>query len=1482
MITQTGPNGEPLNFSALDRGIYKEFPSDLDSGLPLEYDIKRETVADGDADVLGTAGVSMGGGSGARIYLTSRFIPDCSQKGNALKDLGLEEGVYPPLPINEHIAETINDYPIFGPDGFPLFGAEVIEDDNGFQIIKVGGPDIDGLRWGDDDNPGLLDLLGILPGDYIKDPLPTAIKINDNVGGSDTFGFVGPQEINTSAGDVEGGNAGMYQYTLLDLAGNNTPRTNDTEKRLNVDGLVLKSLRYPTPPTGYESMANVWIDQYDTNGWAYLEANTVIRKQEKLVDTKRITDIITYDEETAHKEYDIDLYDPFKGVIPGFIGKDINHRSVVDPCVYDPTKTTWGRNQVGKTWWMTLNSIYQWYEQGSGAYGISRYVDGGIEKIGYNNTERAIGWGELFPNAKIEIFEWIESLDPPSQYSGVGAPKNSIEFIQEEHVDPRSGKTLTYYYYWVRGLYDVNDEAKQKYGRTRSTADLERLLEDPYAERIAFAGIVSPDGIIVNTLSDLIKTDESILSINFKRKDPIASQKHTSWRLIGEGDPQENIPENLSLKLLDSLAGYNAVNQTVPAKGLSNAERYGSNFRPNQTMFKNLKDARKQMFDALNEIFKEVKMDSTFLDWRKNLPTTLNYLDTVNWFEKLRKSGVDNSQLYYNEDYKPLRKVTDTKQFDLLKDVLDKSIIQVQKNSTSRYELYEYSKATDTFKLISKENETVQWKSTVYSDVQTQALGMEIRQVLYALYKNIFVGSGSEYWNKFFFKMMKHAYAEQGELDWAFKSTYLKVEKEETDLIPFKGFKVDNFDKAIDYFNEVKPYSSKIRNYSDIKKTPVEVIKGTTSDFDRPPYFDEETKEVRILDDSVTADLNILQSNASYTGFYNSSSLARTSNTTIVFDRVKGDLFENTTGGKSETIIADGSSAGFSFNIDVEDVDRLKVFVNKKLIPITSTGNSVTVTNYTVNTDNGFLTFESDMSLNPAVGIPDNGTAITLEYFDGYDPTSESLNVSIAQNIVNIESNANINISNVQQKWTAPEKIWKYDPLVRSEIAKAFDLVYGDGSSANASIIQNVSIVTAMVNSGNLTPALNLVKRKVGANFQGRELDASVFTDIVPGTHSTTFYTDTRGWDVYGFDTETFDKQVDVENFIGVFNESTQGNVNYRVDDSTYYGFDSVTFSKATHGPDRPEELIVVQPFETLVMDVTTKPQVFFTDATKTVTTSNTTSFTETVGTNSAEVRFKIFQDLFGRSDYYRQTVEAATTTTANLEIFDNEISVVDASTLPEASEINPAAIWVQGERITYELRDTASNKLKGIVRGTRGTTPNTLIVSGAEVRNGQETENIKLVSGDGVLIRDPELYNWIRPVQIFDDQVPFDDDFDGTGGTSGFQNGVQTLDGDTGDLLYDVEAGNTSVRSDGGSVSQDGFDAHFDENKIANGQSYDGQIIEAIGGNTYILYHDINLTDGFDSGSKGVKDAISITDKGSVLEANTSIIDFLHNFNNN
>ena len=86
--------------------------------------------------------------------------------------------------------------------------------------------------------------------------------------------------------------------------------------------------------------------------------------------------------------------------------------------------------------------------------------------------------------------------------------------------------------------------------------------------------------MVVNTLGSLIRTEDSIVSVNFERKHTEASVKHTSWGLAGEGDSDVNIPDNLSTKLIDSLSGYNAIDEVVPAKGLSEAERYGSKFRP--------------------------------------------------------------------------------------------------------------------------------------------------------------------------------------------------------------------------------------------------------------------------------------------------------------------------------------------------------------------------------------------------------------------------------------------------------------------------------------------------------------------------------------------------------------------------------------------------------------------------------------------------------------------------------------------------------------------------------------------------------------------------------------------------------------------------------------------------------------------------------------------------------------------------------------
>ena len=1388
VITGVDGYGGITDIQVIDRGIYKIFPSDLDAGVPIQYDIKRKTTGVLDSDTLGTLN-KPGAGSGGRVFLTARDIPSCSEAGNALNDLGLPNGMILPRSPLGQLADDITLWSPLDENGNPWFGADEVQygpdgrplnpdgDNNGdgrngsrgltganggpggggdgtggdlasFGELLMGGPNISGIRLSDELNPGLLQLLGITDGDYVCGTYPnfenldsTGIDPQLDVTGSALTGANSTAGLLGRGGGWQGnlpwtqgftlgmglGNAStianLYEYELRGVDGTSpVVFTNTNLTRQDVKPLLLQSMRYDTEAgLTLADHANVWIDNYGGNGWAYLESGTVIRKQETLTDIAFIDDVITYDADTAVKEFDINLYDPFKGIIPGFIDKDITYKVENDPIVYDPAYTKFGEEQVGQTWWDTSKVRYNWYEQGKGTYG----------QFAYNNMQRNNDWGSKFPGSEIVIYEWTRNTVPPIEYAGPGTAIDSGAYIDEKAINKR-GKTITSYYYWVRGISEVSNDAMMKYNRNKSTQELEQLLDNPEGNRMPYFALVSPEAMTINKLGDLIKTEDSIVSLNFRRKESGLSQKHTSWTLAGEGNTNATIPHNLSIKVMDSLAGYNAINEIVPVAGLSEGERYGSQFRPRQTMFKDILAARKQMFETMNDIFSELQMDTVFTDWRVGLPTSTPHLITSNWFKLLRTNKVKNTKIYYNEDYRPLRRVKTEKQLKLIKNLLDKSIIQVQDTATSKYKLFEYTKTDNKFTLIAMENETVQWNKKVYTDKQQLEIGKEIRQILHHLYTKVFIGTHKLYWNKLFFSMVKFAIGEQIELSWAFKSTYLNVQKEETDLIQFKGLKVDNFSKAVEYFNEVKPYSSKIRNYRDIKKAPVEILKGSTSDFDRPPYFDEDATSVRILDASITADATILNSDTAYAGFVSSNAPVRKINTKIIIDRVNSDLYQNSLTTKTQRVIASSNLTEVPFNFipyitDASDVSSLTVRHNDVVVPNVSASTLLAgaVTNWTYNVADNKIVFNKAYTDNPTLGGIQVGDVLDFESVHGFNPAKETLKESIAKNIISIEGTTEAAMGNTSVNWRASDREFKFNTHIRTAFVHAMDSAHGTGAGANTTITTNKAIMTNMVNDGNLNYTLSLVKTAVGGDFNGEILDANVFMDIVPGTHPTTFYTNTRGFDFFAWDEEVWDKDVTVNNFHGVFDTDSQGAVNYRVNNETVYGFDAVTFTKSGYGPDRPEELIVIQPFETLVMNVYT---------------SNVSHGNIAIGTASSKpVRHTVFMDLFGRTDFYRSSTSGLTTVTAIVNEWDTTITVADADVLPNASASNKGVIWINSERIEYTGIDSISNKLLGIIRGTRGTTANPIIAVSSKVYNGEETQNIKLAG-----YRDPQDLNWL------------------------------------------------------------------------------------------------------------------------------------------
>jgi hypothetical protein len=85
---------------------------------------------------------------------------------------------------------------------------------------------------------------------------------------------------------------------------------------------------------------------------------------------------------------------------------------------------------------------------------------------------------------------------------------------------------------------------------------------------------------------------------------------------------------------------------------------------------------------------------------------------------------------------------------------------------------------------------------------------------------------------------------------------------------------------------------------------------------------------------------------------------------------------------------------------------------------------------------------------------------------------------------------------------------------------------------------------------------------------------------------------------------------------------------------------------------------------------------------------------------------FRIFQDMRGVQATYRITTDTTTETTTTVTASSDVITVVNAGALPEPDFDNNVwgVITINAERIMYRTRDTATNTISGLLRGTAGT----------------------------------------------------------------------------------------------------------------------------------------------------------------------------------
>ena len=181
--------------------------------------------------------------------------------------------------------------------------------------------------------------------------------------------------------------------------------------------------------------------------------------------------------------------------------------------------------------------------------------------------------------------------------------------------------------------------------------------------------------------------------------------------------------------------------------------------------------------------------------------------------------------------------------------------------------------------IMIKQNGTIQisnglWNSNLWLYGWDQQVGFdqteynqtpsrEIEYIITAIKNDIFIGEHKIYWNNLFFKAVRYALSEQKNLDWAFKTTFINVINNAGCLDQPATYKLQNIQFYEKYLEEIKPYHTKIRKFTEAY-TSTELSHSFNTDFDLPSYYNTVTQSFNTVEFG-----NILLSQYPWKSWYN-------------------------------------------------------------------------------------------------------------------------------------------------------------------------------------------------------------------------------------------------------------------------------------------------------------------------------------------------------------------------------------------------------------------------------------------------------------------------------------------------------------------------------------------------------------------------------------------------------------------------------------
>jgi len=266
--------------------------------------------------------------------------------------------------------------------------------------------------------------------------------------------------------------------------------------------------------------------------------------------------------------------------------------------------------------------------------------------------------------------------------------------------------------------------------------------------------------------------------------------------------------------------------QMIPDLKLHKYNRYGHLIRPRQSLYRNVEDARQNFVHKTNQLLGSMNI----IDQIQNWESTFNYtfvLGTVTYSTVNYWNWIDWHTPGYDTSIVADKTVANHTELLDLNDEADGTYVRVNSvphsDGINRPEMYYYSAGTSS--MVFKEKATIEISEEVWNQdkfghgFDSAGYGLlpfdsDSSSIISTLFDNlrtkVFIGQHARKYNQLWFSCLKQAVVQNTTDDFAFKTSYVKLQVTHPLLLAKNNYKQHDISVVDDYFNEIKPFHTKL------------------------------------------------------------------------------------------------------------------------------------------------------------------------------------------------------------------------------------------------------------------------------------------------------------------------------------------------------------------------------------------------------------------------------------------------------------------------------------------------------------------------------------------------------------------------------------------------------------------------------------------------------------------------------------------------